>query len=372
MRPLLRRRAWLAAASLPWWVGIGVAADTASTADSACTGSDALCPLLDAAGRDGSNTHAVLVERRGQMLAEAYFTAQDKPSGAWFSREVAFGPDTLHDLRSITKSVVGLLAGIAHGRGELGALDRPMFDYFPEHADLATPENRKITVEHLLDMTTGWQWDEWNQPYGTLANSETRMVLALDRDRHLLGLPLAHPPGTQWEYSGGASALLGEILERSTGQPLQAQAAQRLFAPLGITGFDWRTGWRDKSLAFSGLRLTPRQLARIGRLMLDGGRWQGASIVPAAWVADSMKPRVRAADGYFYSRQWWQGPFARGHGAGVEWTAGFGNGGQRMFIVPSLDMVAVVTAGRYNQPGNGRASNTLFGAVLDRVRASPT
>ena len=364
MRPLVRRREWLVATALPTWSAPGRAA-------AGCAGDAALCAPIDAAGRDGSNTHAVLVERAGRTLAEAYFTGRDKPSGAWFEREVAFGPELLHDLRSISKSVTGLLAGIVHGRGQLGPLDTPVFDFFPEHADLATPERRAITVEHLLDFTTGWQWDEWNQPYGTLANSETRMALALDRDRHLLDLPLAHAPGTHWDYCGGATALLGEIIERVSGQPLLALAQQALFAPLGITDVSWRTGWRDKTLAFSGLRLTPRALARIGRLMLDGGRWQGASVVHSAWVADSMRPRVRAVDGYGYGRQWWHGPFARGRGAGVGWVAGFGNGGQRLFIVPALDLVAVVTAGRYNQPGNGRASNLLFGSMLDLLRASP-
>ena len=126
-------------------------------------------------------------------------------------------------------------------------------------------------------MTVGWQWDESSHPYGALANSETRKAIAFNRDRHLLDLPLLHKPGTQWAYSGGATALLGEILERSSGQPLLELANQHLFGPLGFTDVTWRTGWRGRALAFSGLRLKPRELARIGRLMLDGGRWQRRS-----------------------------------------------------------------------------------------------
>ena len=324
--------------------------------------------LVEAAGGDGSNTHGVVVERAGRLAAEAYFTAQDKPSGAWFSREVAFGPAVLHDLRSITKSVTGLLAGIVHGRGQLD-LARPVSDFFPEHADLATPERRRIAVEHLLDMTVGWVWDEESATYGSPANSETRMGLALDRDRYLLDLPLAHAPGTHWTYCGGAVALLGEIVERVAGRPLTEFARAELFAPLDIADFHWRTGWRGKSLAYSGLRLAPRELARLGRLLLAGGRWQGREIVPAGWVAESMRPRVAASGGLFYSRLWWQGRFVQGPAAGIAWTAGFGNGGQRVFAAPALDLVVAVTAGRYNQPANGRASNLLFRRVAEALVA---
>ena len=334
-----------------------------------CTGDPALCRLLTPAGGDNSNTHAVLVEQAGRIRAEAYFRGQDKPSGRWIEQTVDFRPETPHDLRSITKSVVGLMAGIVHGRGQLGSLDTPVFDHFPEHADLATPERRQITVQHLLDMTPGWQWREWDLPYSDPANSETRMGLALNRDRHLLDLPLVHTPGSHWDYNGGATALLGEIVERASGQPLQALAQATLFGPLGFGDVAWRTGWRDKALAYSGLRLTPRQLAQLGRLMLAGGRWQGAVRVPEAWVAATMTPGVAAADGLRYSRQWWHGRFTRGAGAGLSWVGGLGNGGQRLFTVPALDLVVVVTAGRYNQPNNGRASGEIFRAVLEQLRA---
>ena len=334
-----------------------------------CMGDDALCRLISPAGLDQSNTHAVLVEQGGRVRAEAYFRGLDKPSGRWFEQTVDFSPETPHDMRSITKSVVGLLAGIVHGRGQLGPLDTPVFDFFPEHADLATPERRQITVQHLLDMTPGWQWREWDLPYTDAGNSETRMGLAPDRDRYLLDLPLLHTPGSHWDYSGGATALLGEIVERTAGQPLQALAQATLFGPLGFGDVTWRTGWRGKALAYSGLRLTPRQLAKLGRLVLDSGRWQGAVRVPEPWVAATMTPGVAAVDGFRYSRQWWHGRFTRGAGAGFSWVGCMGNGGQRLFTVPALDLAVVVTAGRYNQPNNGRASGEIFRAVLEQLRA---
>ncbi|GCL66214.1 serine hydrolase domain-containing protein [Pseudaquabacterium pictum] len=357
----MRRRRLLALAALP---ALPIAAVRAQDAAPACTGSHAgLCALATRVAGDGSNTHALLVQRSGSTLAEAYFTGSDRPSGDWFAREVVFTADHPHDLRSISKSITGLVAGIVHGRGQLD-LQQPVLDSFPELADLATPAHRQITVQHLLDMTVGWEWDEWTVPYSNPANSETRMAMAPDRNRHLLGLPMLHAPGTRWAYSGGATALLADILERRSGQGLKDLAQATLFDPLGIPPVTWRADRQGRTLAFSGLRLRPRELARIGRLLLDGGQWQGRAVVPAGWIADTLATRVPAVDGLLFGRQWWQGRFRSGPGAGVDFIAGMGNGGQRLFAVPALDLVVVITAGRYNQPANGVPSSQLFRQVL--------
>jgi len=363
----MRRRHLLALCALPALPALPMAAAGADDAPTACSGSHAgLCALAASVAGDGSNTHALLVQRGGDTLAEAYYTGMDRPASSWWPRSVAFTAEHPHDLRSISKSVTGLVAGILHGRGQLD-LQQPVLDSFPELADLASAERRQITVQHLLDMTVGWAWDEQSLPYGNPANSETAMVLAPDRNRHLLSLPMPHTPGTRWAYSGGATALLADIIERRTGQRLKVLAQAVLFDPLGIADADWRADRESRTLAFSGLRLRPRELARIGRLLLDGGRWQGRPVVPAAWIADTLATRVPASDGLTYGRQWWQGRFASGPGAGVGFVAGLGNGGQRLCAVPSLDLVVVINAGRYNQPGSGVASSRLFRQVLAQV-----
>ena len=339
----------------------------------AAAGFDAsvLCQLLQAVAHDGHNTHAVLVERSGQLLAEAYFSGSDKPQGAWFSRDVTFTRETLHDLRSISKSVTGLLVGIAQGQGKLGPLDRPMLDFFPEHADLATPERRRITLQHLLTMSAGLQWDETSASYGSSDNSEERMVQAGDPIRFVLEQPVVAPAGSRWVYSGGTTMLLADIVERCTGQKLPAFAQQQLFGPLGIAAFEWR-GWKGRTLAFSGLRLRPRDLLKLGRLMLTGGRWQGRAIVPADWVAASQRAQLPAQDGWHYGYQWWVAAAGRpdqqlGALAGL---AGVGNGGQRLIMVPSRDLVVAITAGRYNQPANGQPSMALFRAIAATLNAA--
>jgi CubicO group peptidase (beta-lactamase class C family) len=319
--------------------------------------------LLEGVAADGTNTHGVVVRKAGQLLAEAYYTALDKPGGSWFSREVAFGPDTLHDLRSISKSVVALLVGIAQARGLLGDLARPVFDHLPEHADLLTPERRALSVQHLLDMATGWRWDETTYSYADPRNSETRMSLSLNPLRHMLALPLVATPGTTWEYCGGATLVLAEILERQARAPLATLARDWLFEPLGVRTFEWRTGLTGKALAFSGLRLTPRDLAAVGELLITRGQHGGKSVVPAEWVDSIRRPRYSGWDRYRYASQWWHSR----EEAALAWVGGWGNGGQRLLVVPDRELVVVVTAGRYNQPMNGRASMELFRRIVEAL-----
>ena len=360
----ISRRALLAAGSLAT-----LGAHRRAGAAQVC-GTDArLCQLLDEAGRDDSNTHAVLIQRGTSTLAEAYYAGQDRPSGAWFSRRVEFGPHVLHDLRSISKSVVGLLVGIVQAQGRLGELTRPVFDFFPEHTDLADEQRRTLSLRHLLDMTTGWDWDETNPSYADPRNSEWRMARAADPVRHVLELPQVAPPGIRWEYCGGATMLLAEILERATGKPLATLAQELLFTPLDIAHFEWRTDSRGKALAFSGLRLTPRDLARIGRLLLTKGRSADRTVLPEGWITETLTPRQRAWDGFRYGAQWWHGPFTQGPGSTIAWVSAWGNGGQRLFVVPSLDLTVVVTAGRYNAPNNGRASNLIFRRTLEALHS---
>jgi CubicO group peptidase (beta-lactamase class C family) len=325
---------------------------------------------LAAAGSDGSNTHAVLVQRGARTLAELYFSGTDRPSGSWWPRSVAFDAHTPHDQRSVTKSVLGLLAGIQHGRGVLGPLDTPVLRFFPEHSAPAGSPLQALQLQHLLDMTTGWQWDELSLPYDHPANPDNRMARATDLPAFAFGLPFDQAPGTRFTYCGVAPRLLAAVLQRASGQSLRTLADDTLFGPLGIANPPWGTGRDGSLLGDSGLRLTPRQMARIGRLMLDSGRGpQGRQVVPADWVAASHAHRVPAAFGMTYSRYWWHGRFGAGPGAGIGFTTAMGNGGQRIAVVPALDAVVVITAGRYNQPDNGVPSSRLLRTVLAHLAA---
>lgn len=260
---------------------------------------------------------------------------------------VTFGSDELHDLRSITKSVVGLLYGMALAEGEVPPLDASLVEQFPEYPDLAAePRRRRMTVAHALSMTLGIEWDE-GMSYADPRNSEIAMELAKDRYRFVLDRPMVAEPGTQWVYSGGATALLGRLIAKGSRRSLRAYAREKLFAPLGIAEFEWVQGQDGEFVAASGLCLRPRDLAKLGQLVLDGGRWQGRQLVPADWLQQSFRTRAKVDEVLDYGYHWWLGPEPAD---GRRWVAGFGNGGQRLAVFPRLGLVVVVMAGNYNQP----------------------
>lgn len=297
------------------------------------------------AAGDLPNLHAVLVARGDKLVLERYFEGKDETWGEDLGT-VAFGPEVLHDLRSCSKSIVGLLYGIALADGKVPALDSLLVDHFP-YSDLAAdPDRRRLTVKHALTMTLGLAWDE-SAPYVDARNSEIAMEMAADRYRYILEQPFVSEPGSRWAYNGGATALLAHLLAKGTGRSLHDYAKEMIFAPLGIAESYWIVGSNGEPAAASGLRLTARDLARIGRMILNEGRWKGSQVVPADWLAASFTRHVPSEDGLFYGLQWWLG---LGREDGEPWMAAVGNGGQRLIIVPHLDLIVVVFTGNYNDP----------------------
>jgi len=310
-----------------------------------------------------ADLHSVLVWQAGRMLFEHYRRAKDKAVGNWFEREVVFGPDVLHDLRSISKSVVALLVGQAVARGEID-IATPVLDFYPALADLRRDGREAITLSHLLDMASGLSWSETASSYGTTSNDETRLWWDRSPARYVLDRPLVAAPGTLWNYNGGHTVLLAEILVQRSGRGLLDLARTDLFEPLGIAKWEWRTGQHGQPLAYAGLRLTPPDLLRLGRLMLAGGVWQGRQVVPAAWVAATLQPAMTIGNGPLrYGRHWWAGQVQH-RDRSLRWIAGFGNGGQRLQIVPELDLVVAFTAGAYNSVQIGRDELALFRKIV--------
>ena len=372
------RLAGAIAALLFGLTGAGLAADRCAPADigdgwtiadAAQHGfdADALCSAITRGVDPTSNTHAIVVERGGRLIAESYFSGDDRPTGSVSARPTSFQPTTLHDLQSISKSVVSLLVGIALAERRITSLDTPVLDYFPEYADLRTPERASITLQHLLTMTAGFEWDE-SGSYARPGNDASRMRFAADRFRFVLGREIVAAPGSRFVYNSGATTLLGEVLERTTGMPIAEYASQKLFKPLGIVDVAWRKFADGKAAAAGGLRMRPRDLAKIGRLLLAGGRWQGVQLVPTDWVATALRGQVAVSDRIRYGYQFWSGNVRHG-GASLPWRAGFGNGGQRLFMVPALDLVVVVMTGRYNEANAGRASYEAFQRIVSAVAA---
>ena len=316
--------------------------------------------------------HSALVIVDGKTIVEWYFQGSDEtigPTGPIPLERVEFTADTLHDVRSVTKSVVSILFGIAYSDGAIKDLDAPVFDYFPELADLRTPERLKVRVRDVLTMTSGLHWDERTFPYTDARNSEIAMDIAQDPYRYVLSQPVDTSPGTRFNYSGGDVALVAAIVTRATKTPIEEYAQQKLFAPLGIARFEWSKG-NGIPRAASGLRLTTRDMGKIGALMLDGGRWGDRQIVPQSWVTASTSAHVDvegdAACGTKYGYLWWIGAGCASNPPAPGF-AGIGNGGQRISVIPSRKLVVALTAGLYNDPKQVQAASEVLARVLAAV-----
>jgi len=309
--------------------------------------------------------HGVLVVRGRQIVLERYFEGEDNNWGQSLG-VVQFAPDTLHNLYSATKSIVALVYGVALAEGKVPPPRASLYAQFPEYQDLVAADERRKqqTISHALSMSLGTQWNEIGRAYDSPDNDEIGMEMAKDRYRFVLERPVIGPPGKRWQYSGGATALLGRLVAKGTGRSLPDYARAALFDPIGIGPTEWVTskdtwvyrqsGISDgEPIAASGLRMTPRDLARIGQLVLDNGMAEGRQVVPAEWLAECFAPRVSVNELQRYGYQWYLGDmeFLTSGTVRLEhWVGCAGNGGQRLYVFPDLDLIIVVTAGNYSAP----------------------
>jgi CubicO group peptidase (beta-lactamase class C family) len=250
----------------------------------------------------------------------------------------------LHTMQSVTKSVTSALIGIAIGRGEIAGLHVPVLDFLEDYEIANVDEwKRSMTLHDLLTMRAGIKWDEDSVPYTDPENSCAGMENSSDWIQFVADQPMSDEPGTVFVYNSGASELLSLIIKKSTGMHVDEYAEEYLFGPLGITSYYWKTtptGFPDTE---GGLYLTARDLAKIGELYLMDGVWDQARVLPEGWVAASVARSVEETGwldmGYGY--QWWLVPW--GSTSDSYAYAAIGYGGQRLFVVPELDLVAVFT-----------------------------
>jgi CubicO group peptidase (beta-lactamase class C family) len=266
-------------------------------------------------------TRSLVVARHGALAFERYAT------GA--------GPETPFDVRSVTKSVVSLLAGIA-ARDQSIAIDASITPHLSTRWRLDA-EDDLVTPRHLLTMTSGFAWDE------STAAGYNAWVTSPDPVQYVLDRPHSAPPAQRWNYNSGGVHLLGVVLQRALGRPLPEYAQERLFAPLGITSALWEPLPDDTVNGGSGLDLNARDLLKLGQLVLQRG-WSGErEIVPEAWIAETTRPA------YAWRRA--QGPLPSVGYGGLWWVSdpepaaffAWGYGGQFLYVSPALDLVVVVT-----------------------------
>jgi CubicO group peptidase (beta-lactamase class C family) len=302
------------------------------------------------------NIHSVLIARNNKLVYEKYWPGKDEVWGIPVG-EVPHGIDSLHDLRSISKSVVAICAGIAIGQGKIKSVDQKVFEFFPEYKKLDTGLISQLTVKHLLNMSSGLAWNE-EVPYDNPLNSEIRMSSSPDPVQYVLSQPMDTVPGVVWKYNGGTTQLLAAIIEKTTGKKVDSFAAEYLFAPMGINRFAWaRYPGTDMLAAASGVRLRPRDILKFGMMCYNKGIYNGKQIVPAQWIEDSFKPQVSRGKDGAYGYQFWIFNETVDNQQD-QLVACVGNGDQRIFFKPDKDLLVVVTAGNYNKwdiPKNSHA-----------------
>jgi len=299
-----------------------------------------------------SRLRSLLVVKDGKLVAEEYYGGTDRR--------------TLHDVRSVTKSVVGTLAALAVEEGHIGSLDDRSQQYLSPDVAALDIEQALITIRHLLTMTGGFEWDESGGigDYGVWIRSDDHIETLLDR-------PIRTPPGSRFRYNSAAVHLLGVVIEEAVGRPLWSYAREALFAPIGVQAAEWEPLTRGYVNGGSGIDLTARDLARFGQLYLQDGMSGARRILPAGWVGTATRPGFswRSAygplDRYTYGHLWWVSE-SQPEPAYLAW----GFGGQFVYVVPSLNLVVVATTdwvGLSSEGGPVPLEQAVLGILIDGV-----
>jgi CubicO group peptidase (beta-lactamase class C family) len=279
--------------------------------------------------------------KNGKLVVEEYFPGTEE-DGVYR----VYGRDTLHGIHSATKSVNSILVGIAIDQKRLSG-DAKVSDLFPEYSDIFVGSDKEaIRVKHLLAMTSGLAWNELNASYADAANDHVPMNGSEDPLRYVFERPLEAAPGERFCYNSGISIALGESIYKATGSRADKFAEEFLFQPLDISKYEWLKYPNGVVQTGGGLYLRPRDMAKIGLLVLNGGRWKGRQVVSESWIRESVSQQ---APDRTYGYQWWLGRLPAGDRTLMTYGA-MGRGGQFILVLPELKMVTVFTG--WND-GNG-------------------
>lgn len=240
----------------------------------------------------------------------------------------------LHTINSVTKTIVGLLVGIALEEKLIESIDMPISTYFPEHLNLFdNSRKQEITLRHLLSMTDGMDWPEFGS-----WNFFAPMVYQSDIIAYILSRPMLHTPGKVMNYNSGSSHLIGAIIQKVSNQKLHEYAKGKLFHPLGIIESHWHEK-QGVSLASDGLKLKIDDMLKIGKLILKNGQ----KIIPEDWIKTMTTPNLKtyASLGY-YGYHIWVDEYQ-----GTSYHYALGYGGQFLVIVPKHSLVIALTSRLY-------------------------
>jgi CubicO group peptidase (beta-lactamase class C family) len=298
---------------------------------------------------------AIAVHHKGSLVLEEYFYGYDR--------------DQPHQMRSLTKSIVSLLAGAAVDRGLLSA-DEPVLARLG-YTSLPNPDPRKaqITLTQLLSNQSGLACDDYDS---ASPGNEMKLYDTNDWPRALFELPVIADPGTVGRYCSFGFKAAGRTIERAVGKPLPQFAQDVLFQPLGIARDDWRWTYVLDSTQrneFGQIYLRPRDMLKLGLLIQQRGEWQGRRVISGAWIDAAIAKQTRIDDSDYGLGIWhrWYGVRTANGTRRVDTIMLSGNGGQKVYIVPSLELIVVFTGGSFNveSPANELMARVLLPALID-------
>ena len=287
---------------------------------------------IDAAfsiARQMENLKSLVVSHDGNILREAYFGTGSaaSPQSVW----------------SVTKSVTGLLVGIAIDKGYIKSIDQPIGDFLSPIVPNIPSDRASIKIRHLLTMSGGFPCNELVAPSKYLMADYIDWANSANQVRYVLDRALIAQPGLTFEYDSGALHLLSVIVSQATGRQTQDFAQEYLFNPLGIGEREWGLDKQGYNNGAAGLKITPYDMVKIGQLVLNHGEYQGKKIVSSEWIDQMTRSQISTNNvllyGSGYGYCWWTGStYEKGN-----YAFAMGYGGQAIVVVPNANLVVVAT-----------------------------
>jgi CubicO group peptidase (beta-lactamase class C family) len=274
-----------------------------------------------------------------------------------YGERIQWDKDSLHVTMSSTKSIVSACIGIAVDKGIIDSVDESIFNYLPDHQRYKTSGKANITIEHLLTMSSGLEFDEWSTGHGSRANDIDRIHWDCQDDplACVLERSLIENPGERFNYNSGGTIVLGEILRNTSGLDMAEFADEHLFDPLGIDSVTWNRFENGVIACGGGLSMTSRDMLKVGICFLNDGIWNEQQVISKKWIELSKEDygnntgiNVPGSDlkrqGYGYS--WWTGTLDSPKEE-LRYYAASGWGGQKIFVIDEINMVVIFTGGNY-------------------------
>jgi len=283
------------------------------------------------------NVESMILYSQGKIIFEKYYNGACK--------------DSLQQIQSQTKSITGILTGIAIDNGFIKSENEPVASYFPEYFNNDDLLKASLKIKDLLTMSAGLKWEELALPYNDPGNDNMNMFNSGKYLEYVLSRPMEKKPFTEFKYNSGCPMIIAAIIERSSNMPLDKFAEKFLFKPLDITDYDWLKDLTGLCHAGGGLNLKPSDMLKIGVMILNKGIWNDNRIVSEEWINKSTKSYFQTSfdiSGYGYFIWIRETPVNENKTTKV--ISAEGASGQKLYIFPEYNLIISFTERNYNTP----------------------